>query len=148
MSDAGKPKSQRNAMPSAIVAPKSSVSRTLGGRGTFKRVLDYGVRSWDGPIGMSIAPNPEGVTTSRLGISIGRPVGNAVKRNRIKRLLRESFREARSHFSTPVDVVVLVKPHETMTLADYRGIISRLVERTCGKLSRKTSPTDESETKA
>jgi ribonuclease P protein component len=95
---------------------------------------------------MSIAPVSDvSIKQSRLGISIGRPVGNAVKRNRIKRLLRESFRGARSHFSTNVDVVVLVKPHETMTLADYQAIINRLAEKTIGKLSRKV-PIAERET--
>ena len=46
----------------------------------------------------------------RLGISVGRKVGNAVCRNRIKRWLREFFRTRRSMLKTGVDLSVVVKP--------------------------------------
>ena len=46
----------------------------------------------------------------RLGISVGRKVGNAVCRNRIKRWLREYFRTQRSTLKTGVDLSVVVKP--------------------------------------
>ena len=46
----------------------------------------------------------------RLGISVGRKVGNAVCRNRIKRWLREYFRTRRSTLKTGMDLSVVVKP--------------------------------------
>jgi len=46
----------------------------------------------------------------RLGLSVGRKVGNAVCRNRIKRWLREFFRTRRSTLKTGVDLSVVVKP--------------------------------------
>ena len=102
----------------------------LGGRGTFKAVLDRGVRGWRGPIGMCIAPCDASAVPqarSRLGISIGRPVGNAVVRNRIKRLLRESFRQMQFDWPMPFDVVLLVKPHTPFTLAEYQKLLSGLM---------------------
>ncbi|MEM7784314.1 MAG: ribonuclease P protein component [Planctomycetota bacterium] len=42
---------------------------------------------------------------ARLGLSIGKKVGNAVVRNRWKRLIRESFRLQKSEFPS-LDIVV------------------------------------------
>ena len=46
---------------------------------------------------------------SRLGITVTKKIGNAVKRNRIKRLLREFFRVNKSGFSSSQDIVVIAK---------------------------------------
>lgn len=47
---------------------------------------------------------------ARLGCAIGRKVGSAVLRNRLRRLLREVFRRARSKLPA-VDIVVVVHPN-------------------------------------
>ncbi|RJQ68945.1 MAG: ribonuclease P protein component [Desulfobacteraceae bacterium] len=46
---------------------------------------------------------------SRIGITVSRRVGNAVKRNRIKRLAREYFRLNNSFFKKPWDIHVIAK---------------------------------------
>jgi ribonuclease P protein component len=46
---------------------------------------------------------------ARLGLSVGRRVGSAVRRNRVKRLLRVAFAET-TNLQVPVDVVVVPKP--------------------------------------
>ena len=46
----------------------------------------------------------------RLGVSVGRKLGGAVERNRVKRLLREAF-WARSHDLPPgLDFVIVARP--------------------------------------
>ncbi|MCA9593041.1 MAG: ribonuclease P protein component [Myxococcales bacterium] len=47
--------------------------------------------------------------SARLGITVSRRVGNAVVRNRVKRLLREAFRATEELWSPDVDVVVIAK---------------------------------------
>lgn len=48
-------------------------------------------------------------TGIRIGLTVGRKVGNAVARNRVKRVLREFFRLHQHQFDCPVDVVVVPK---------------------------------------
>ena len=47
---------------------------------------------------------------SRLGVITARKVGNAVVRNRARRLLRESFRLHQHHLAQPLDLVLVARP--------------------------------------
>jgi ribonuclease P protein component len=46
---------------------------------------------------------------ARLGLTVSQKVGGAVRRNRVKRLLREVFRRERGLFPRGAEVVVIAK---------------------------------------
>ena len=52
----------------------------------------------------------EGPAKSRLGVVTSRKVGDAVRRNRARRLLREAFRLHQHQLTQPVDLVVVARP--------------------------------------
>ncbi len=47
---------------------------------------------------------------SRVGLTVSRKIGNAVVRNRVKRLIREIFRQNRDLLAQPLDLVVNAHP--------------------------------------
>jgi len=69
---------------------------------------------------------PNVLAHPRLGLSIGRRVGTAPKRNRIKRLLRESFRLMQHDLPRGYDLVLVVRPHNTLILAEYQKLLTHL----------------------
>lgn len=68
----------------------------------------------------------------RLGLSIGRRVGNAVARNAVKRRLREAFRLMRHQIPRApgggnYDLVISAQAHELLSTGDYQQRIERAV---------------------
>ena len=82
--------------------PKSLRLRT---RGDFRRV--YERKSWAGDSTMRMAAARSDLPHPRLGLSVGRVVGNAVRRNRWKRLIREAFRTSRERMPAGLDLIVV-----------------------------------------
>jgi ribonuclease P protein component len=100
-------------------------SHRLSGKLAFAAVYDARVKNARGPLAVYSLPNELG--HPRLGISIGRRVGSAPVRNRIKRRLREAFRLHPYDLPRGYDLVIVVRPHLPMELADYQRWMSDML---------------------
>ena len=98
--------------------PKSHHLRT---QHDFRAVYEARVVKRLGPLRIHSLPNT--LNHPRLGLSVSRRVGKAHQRNRIKRLLREAFRLEQHNLAGSLDLVVVVTPHETRSLDDYRNLL-------------------------
>jgi len=82
-------------------------SERITNRSDYRAIYDKGVWSSSQHFTRIICSNKKG--TKRLGITVTKKTGNAVKRNRIKRLIREFFRLNKALFPAGQDVVVMAK---------------------------------------
>ncbi len=89
----------------------------------FKAVYAARMRRDAGFIVVHAAPN--GLNRTRLGLAVGRRAGNAVMRNRLKRMVREAFRLSRTDIAPGLDIVVSVRAHEPKSLDEYRTALVR-----------------------
>ena len=89
----------------------------LGRDRDFKHVFSVRHRRESGPLLVYGAPNDLG--HARLGLSVSRKVGGAIARNRVKRHLRESFRQSDGK-NAAFDFVVVVRPHGEMKADAYQ----------------------------
>jgi ribonuclease P protein component len=69
---------------------------------------------------------PNGLDVSRFGWSIKKSLGNAVKRNRIRRRLREIFRLHRREIAAGWDIVV--HPRTTVATAEFPALAQEMLK--------------------
>ena len=70
----------------------------------------------------------------RLGMSVSRKVGNAVLRNRLRRLYRETFRLSRQEMPGGLDLILIPRSSKEPTLADLRKALPELVRKLARRL--------------
>jgi len=82
-------------------------SERINTRNRYKTIYQQGVWRSSQHFTVITCSNSQGVR--RLGLTVTKKAGNAVERNRIKRLIREFFRLNKSLFPAGHDVVIMVK---------------------------------------
>jgi ribonuclease P protein component len=116
-----------------MCSERFSKARRVRRRNEFTRVFDLSLRAKGRYLTILVAPNDGGIT--RLGIVASRKLGNAVKRNRAKRLIRQIFRQTRGLPAEPAVDVVVIPRRELFDAAysslesDFRGTLQRCAAR-------------------
>ncbi|HON58367.1 MAG TPA: ribonuclease P protein component [Smithella sp.] len=94
---------------------RKSRFQTIYKQGVWRSSKNFTVVTWG---------NQEGRT--RLGITVTKKTGNAVARNRIKRLIREFFRLNKQLFPEGCDVIIMAK--REMPPLTFKKACSELTE--------------------
>jgi ribonuclease P protein component len=84
--------------------------RRLSRSGEFERVYREGRSHASRHLVVYAFPRSDDESDPRLGISVGRKLGGAVERNRIKRLLREAFWARAGDLTPGHDFVIVARP--------------------------------------
>ncbi|MBG83150.1 MAG: ribonuclease P protein component [Phycisphaerae bacterium] len=104
-------------------------SSRLLSRNQFEHVYTNGATFHRGPIRIHMVENM--LEHNRLGLSVPRRAGNAVRRNRIKRLLREAFRLIPDPPVQGYDLVVTVRQHAPFSTEHYQSLLTEALAKTC-----------------
>lgn len=112
------PPGESSRSPTSRAFPKSARLLT---RSDFRAARRPSARLETESFRLAFRPSPG--TRARLGLAVGRKVGSAVVRNRIKRWVREVFRCASL---PPVDVLVMAKPEASIRLRGRADVEAEL----------------------
>jgi ribonuclease P protein component len=126
------PKAQSPRQYAAGVRARFPQAARLLRHADFERVYERGQRHFARHMTFFFL---SGGSEARVGFTVGRALGGAVQRNRIKRRLREAVRRERQRLDLAVDVVV--NPKKSVLHASFTEItqdVSRAFEIIQGKL--------------
>ncbi|MCC6285354.1 MAG: ribonuclease P protein component [Phycisphaerales bacterium] len=111
----------------------------------YQAVRAGGTRRSAGPLTLTALPNS--LDHHRLGLSISRRVGPAVRRNALKRMLRESFRLLRVELAPApgggLDLVIAARAHDPAPLSRYQDWLRELVTKAARGTPRPNNPPGE-----
>lgn len=88
----------------------------------FERVYKQGKRHFSSHMTVFYLRQTEG--RARVGFTVGRVLGGAVQRNRIKRRLREAVRLRRAALKAPVDVVI--NPKKSVLAVEFPVVVEEV----------------------
>lgn len=90
----------------------------------FERVYDTKQKAGDDALLVFAARSPTGVT--RFGLSVSRKHGNAVRRARLKRLLREAFRLSQHDLPVGLDLILIPRQGGPEGVPTFANSLRRL----------------------
>ncbi|MEO1997759.1 MAG: ribonuclease P protein component [Planctomycetaceae bacterium] len=111
-------------------SPSQSPSWQLPGSHRMRQSADftraYGEKARAGDRFLLVFAARNGMHHPRLGLSVSKKHGNAVRRSRIKRLLREAFRLSQFDLPSGFDLILIPRMDAGATRGDYQKSLKRL----------------------
>jgi ribonuclease P protein component len=89
-------------------------------KGDYKRVYANGKKKAGRLLRICYLPNEH--EQSRFGISVGKKYGNAVKRNQLKRWIREAIRRNKESIDRSLDVIIYTHPRMENVIYDSKAV--------------------------
>ncbi len=105
----------------------------------FQAVYDRRRSAADGSLIVYVREN--GLAYARVGLSVSKKFGNAVQRNRLRRLLREAFRLTKEHLPVGYDLILIPRNAPIYTLEAFAKGLKKLVPQAVRR-SKRDGPTE------
>ena len=105
----------------------------------FKAVLAHNLRVSNGLLTLYMAEND--CAEPRLGVSVSKSCGSAVVRNRLKRLLREAFRQSQNQIPAGFDYLLIISPRCSKNKVTFEQVKDSFLALVTDALGKGRNPT-------